>query len=119
MPSVSYNASGANIFENRKERIHGMWVSSLELNNIRSFAASGVIEFSKNINILLGANNAGKSTIIRAVYLLQQSRLAVEDIRIGETVASGYIKLEDVNTPHFQQFSGQSRSFSLQIIADR
>jgi recombinational DNA repair ATPase RecF len=48
-----------------------MWVSELEFNNIRSFAASGAIKLSKNINILLGANNAGKSTIIRVLYLLR------------------------------------------------
>jgi len=98
-----------------------MWVSSLQINNIRSFAASGDIALSKNINILLGANNAGKSTIIMALYLLQQNRFSVEDIRIGETTAHGYIMLEDVNNPHFQQYlvQGTSSPLTLLLFADR
>src|SRR6266852_237099 len=97
-----------------------MWVSSLQLNNIRSFAASGDIALSKNINILLGANNAGKSTIIMALYLLQQNRFSIEDIRIGEATSSGYIKLEDINIPHFQQFlQGVISPLVLQLSADR
>src|SRR6266849_615100 len=96
-----------------------MWVSEIEFNNIRSFAASGTIKLSKNINILLGANNAGKSTIIRVLYLLQQHRFSVEDIRIGETVPSGIIRLEDVNDPHFQQFLQGASSLVLQLIANR
>jgi predicted ATPase len=97
-----------------------MWVSQLEIKNIRSFATSGEIKLSKNINILLGANNAGKSTIIRTLYLLQQNRLSMEDIRIGETLSQGSIILEDVNTPHFQAFVevGENR-LTLQIFANR
>src|SRR5260370_4018841 len=97
-----------------------MWVSSLQLDNIRSFAASGDIALSKNINILLGANNAGKSTIIMALYLLQQNRFNLEDIRIGEMASSGYIRLEDVNHPHFQQFlQGNPSPLVLQLFANR
>src|SRR5260370_4084914 len=97
-----------------------MWVSELEINNIRSFAASGAIKLSKNINILLGANNAGKSTIRRALVLLKEKRFIVEEIRIGETVTSGYIKLEEVNNPLFQQFTqGGSTSLTLQLFANR
>lgn len=97
-----------------------MWVSSLQLNNIRSFATSADIVLSKNINILLGANNAGKSTIIMALYLLQQNRFSQDDIRIGETTASGYIRLEEVNHPHFQQFlQGSSSPPTLLLSANR
>jgi AAA ATPase domain len=97
-----------------------MWVSSLQLNNIRSFSESGDIALSKNINILLGANNAGKSTIIMALYLLQQNRLSTEDIRIGETTANGYIRLEELNHPYFQQFlQGSSSPLTLQLWANR
>src|SRR5258708_10036675 len=97
-----------------------MWVSELEINNIRSFAASGAIKLSKNINILLGANNAGKSTIIRTLYLLQHSRLfELEDIRIGESVSSGYIKLEEVNNPYFHQFLQKGASLLLHLSAHR
>jgi len=96
-----------------------MWVSSLELNNMRSFAASGKFNLSKNINILLGANNAGKSTIIRTLYLLQQNRFSVEDIRIGETTSSGYMTLEDVDAPHLGQFIQGGNRLPLQLFANR
>lgn len=96
-----------------------MWVSSLEFNNIKSFAVTGTINLSKNVNVLLGANNSGKSTIIRVLYLLQQRGLTVEDIRIGETVSNGYIKLEEVDNLFFQQFTSSSASLTIQIYADR
>ncbi len=96
-----------------------MWVSSLEFNNIKSFAASGTINLSKNINVLLGANNSGKSTIIRVLYLLQRNSFTPGDIRIGQNFATGFIRLDDVDNPHFQQLSGQSISLSLKIYADR
>src|SRR5207249_1274209 len=32
---------------------------------------SGEIEFSKSVNLLVGQNNSGKSTILRSLYLLQ------------------------------------------------
>src|SRR2546429_1577958 len=96
-----------------------MWVSELEFNNIRSFAASGAIKLSKNINILLGANNAGKSTIIRTLYLLQQNRFSYEDLRIGQNSAGVVIQLEEVDNPHFQSYTTPSGSLTLDIIADR
>lgn len=48
-----------------------MWLKSVHLKNIKSFADSGVIEYSPGINVLVGPNNAGKSTILRAISLLQ------------------------------------------------
>ena len=96
-----------------------MWVSTLEIKNIRSFAASGEIKLSKNINILLGANNAGKSTIIRTLYLIQQNCLSVGDIRIGEPASSGYVALEDVNAPQYSQFIQGGNRLPLQLFADR
>ncbi len=61
-----------------------MWVSSLEINNIKSFEASGTIHLNKKMNIILGANNAGKSTILRVLYRVQnQSSLAHSDIQIA------------------------------------
>jgi AAA15 family ATPase/GTPase len=48
-----------------------MWISKVKLKNIRGFEDSGDINFSKKINILTGANNSGKSTILKSVYLIQ------------------------------------------------
>jgi len=48
-----------------------MWVKSLKLERIKGFLDSGLIEFSKGINLLVGANNSGKSTVLRSIALLQ------------------------------------------------
>ncbi len=75
-----------------------MWVSSLEINNIKSFAASGPIRLDKKMNIILGANNSGKSTILRVLYQVQNPpSLTTSDIRIGATDASAYLSLEEVD----------------------
>ena len=96
-----------------------MWVKSLAINNIKSFAVSGEIVLSKNINILLGANNAGKSTIIRVLYLLQQDRFNVSDIRIGQNHVSGQVTLVEVDEALFQHYTATSGSLILQIVGDR
>lgn len=78
-----------------------MWVSTIEINNLRSFEHSGVIRLDKKMNILLGANNSGKSTIIRLLYLLQNSgSLVGSDVRVGAPNASAFIKLEDIDNVH-------------------
>ncbi len=47
-----------------------MNITSLKLQNFRSFESFDAIQFS-NINVLVGANNSGKSTILKAIHLLQ------------------------------------------------
>jgi len=75
-----------------------MWISSLEINNIKSFAASGTIRLDKKMNIILGANNSGKSTILRVLYQAQNPvSLTTSDIRIGATDASASLSLEEVD----------------------
>jgi AAA15 family ATPase/GTPase len=47
-----------------------------------SFEDPGVINLDKRMNIIIGPNNAGKSVIIKALYLLQNaSALNGSDIR--------------------------------------
>jgi len=68
-----------------------MWLKSIQLKNIKSFADSGDIQLSKGINILVGPNNAGKSIILRSAYLLQgpesdpnsQSAFLQQTARVG------------------------------------
>lgn len=72
-----------------------MWISSLQLTNVRGFQDSGIISFSKGINILVGRNNSGKSTILKALYLLQNHvSLTHQDITIGNNVGESFITID-------------------------
>ncbi len=89
-----------------------MWVSSIELSNIKSFEDSGVINLDKRMNILIGPNNAGKSVIIKALYLLQDKQaLSIEDIRRGESEGKIVIGLEDVDVVQYQQIYHATQGF--------
>ncbi|MCX6152566.1 MAG: AAA family ATPase [Candidatus Kapabacteria bacterium] len=69
-----------------------MIVHSLQLDNLRSFKSTELTGFSKNINVLIGKNNSGKSTILKSINLLQQLKsLDNDDIRINENNA--FVKL--------------------------
>jgi len=48
-----------------------MRVTTLHIKNLKCFADTGEIKLSPTINLLVGPNNSGKSTIIKALYLLQ------------------------------------------------
>src|SRR5882724_7286249 len=62
-----------------------MYIAGIKLFNIRSYQEAS-IEFSKKINILVGKNNSGKSTILKAVYCIQKREsLAFLNIRKGST----------------------------------
>ena len=67
-----------------------MNITYLKLENFRSFKTTDQIHFDK-INILIGANNSGKSTILKAIHLLQAGGTgSYDDIRKG----SEYSKIE-------------------------
>src|SRR5687767_10174727 len=73
-----------------------MYVGRLEIENIRSFEHVD-IQFSKSINIIAGGNNAGKSTILKSIYLLQDVHVfKEEDLRIGSDLNSVRISVSDI-----------------------
>ncbi|MEA5549473.1 AAA family ATPase [Anabaena cylindrica UHCC 0172] len=58
-----------------------MKVSKLELTNIRGYE-NAQIEFSPGINIIVGENNSGKTTILRTLLFLQdKNSITSDDIR--------------------------------------
>jgi predicted ATPase len=60
-----------------------MKIRSLSITNIRSYPATGALD-TGDINVLIGANNSGKSTLLRAIHLFQEgSGFGVGDIRVG------------------------------------
>ncbi|MEG3847854.1 AAA family ATPase [Microcoleus sp. herbarium19] len=46
-----------------------MYISRLQLLNYKSFRESGVLEFQPGINIIVGANNSGKTALLEALSL--------------------------------------------------
>ncbi|WP_414150386.1 ATP-dependent nuclease [Acetobacterium carbinolicum] len=47
-----------------------MFIKELKIENFRGFSTETTIRFQNGINVLIGANNAGKTTILRALELL-------------------------------------------------
>ena len=75
-----------------------MKVTTLELHRFRSFEYLPRIDLGA-ISIFIGANNAGKSTILRALYAIQQaSEIGAGDVRVGGTTAEIKIGLTDLST---------------------
>lgn len=73
-----------------------MRVHSIALENFRSFLNLPFLSLDK-INVLTGHNNTGKSSIIAALYLLQQDSFNTSAyVRNGQANARIQIKLEDV-----------------------
>lgn len=80
-----------------------MKVKSVELINLKSYSHS-TIELSPNINLLIGANNSGKSTIIKSLLNLQYHTFDKNDIRATKDYAKTYINLIDISEKEQQSF---------------
>lgn len=74
-----------------------MYVSKMELRNFRSYKKQE-INFSNGINLIIGPNNSGKTTILKALYNLQD-RLSMQpsDIRKTEEYCKVKIELEEIS----------------------
>lgn len=76
-----------------------MIVSRIQINEFRSIERSPEIRLS-NLNVIVGANNAGKSSIIKALHVLQEDAASVADIRLGKYETSIELFLEDIPLNH-------------------
>lgn len=47
-----------------------MYISSIEIEVYRSFNKKEKIIFHKGINVIIGANNSGKTTVLKALDLV-------------------------------------------------
>lgn len=72
-----------------------MWITKLELRNIKSHVDSGVIPFTRGVNAISGPNGAGKSTLLEAIGFAlfdslpyTQSQFLREGEKSGEVVVS-------------------------------
>jgi predicted ATPase len=73
-----------------------MRIKTVELINLRSYDQVK-IELSSRINLLVGANNSGKSTIIHSLLNLQYHQFFKGDIRALETGAKIYTEIVDIS----------------------
>ncbi len=73
-----------------------MQVSSIQIQNVRSLVSSPTIALG-NITVLVGPNNAGKSSIIRSLHTIQQSsEFGLADIRDGAAESVISMELTDI-----------------------
>lgn len=73
-----------------------MKVKSLNIKNLKSYP-SAELQFSPSVNLLIGENNSGKTTIIRSLLNLQYRAFEKRDIRSQEISAMTLVQLTDVS----------------------
>ncbi|MCU0443227.1 MAG: AAA family ATPase [Bacteroidia bacterium] len=61
-----------------------MKITAINIENVRGFKRISKLKFSNSINVFLGSNNSGKSTILNSIYQIQAPYLQKSDITIGE-----------------------------------
>lgn len=70
-----------------------MRVASIQMRNFRPFIDSGPIPLT-SVNVLIGANNSGKSSVLRGLHLLQHGLNDIfGDVRVGSNEALINIEL--------------------------
>ncbi|HLY70210.1 MAG TPA: AAA family ATPase [Puia sp.] len=75
-----------------------MYIEEVKLFNIRSFQNQS-INFSKNINIIIGENNSGKSTLIKSIYLLQdRNALRTDDVRKTKNLGHVFVTIKEIGS---------------------
>ena len=93
-----------------------MYVSGLSIENIRCFAGKHTIDTSKTINILVGNNNAGKSTVLKSIYHLQGYNFLGSDKRIDTRMGRITVSLE-TNLKHYY-FNNFQDSYTKDNVRD-
>ena len=67
-----------------------MFISELNIDNYKGFKSKNKIKFSEGMNVLIGHNNAGKTTVIEALRLLfdvnMSKNLKVDDFYKGQDI---------------------------------
>jgi ABC-type transport system involved in cytochrome c biogenesis ATPase subunit len=80
-----------------------MYVDRVRIENFRSFIKTQAVALG-DINVFIGPNNAGKSSILRALAVLQQPSDFAADLRIGQEQGEILIDLQGIES--FKPWSG-------------
>lgn len=93
-----------------------MWISKIFLNNFRSFVKES-ITLSPKINVFIGANNSGKSSVLNAMRFLEDSNaLSSEDLRIGEEEGSIAIEFSGDTAGYFNVHLDQIKRLTINLV---
>ncbi|KOP23196.1 hypothetical protein AMR41_27315 [Hapalosiphon sp. MRB220] len=93
-----------------------MWVSEITLNNFRCFSDAS-LQLSKGINLIIGSNNSGKSTLLKSILWLQLGfTLNNKDLRIFHNSGYVHLYLKEVNPNILNLNPGQDILFRLELL---
>jgi predicted ATPase len=76
-----------------------MHAQTLSASNLRCFESAS-LNLSPGINLLVGHNNSGKSTLLQLLYSLQGIRLSEHDIRLDATRATASVRVVEADYAH-------------------
>ncbi|AKD55634.1 ATP-dependent nuclease [Spirosoma radiotolerans] len=94
-----------------------MYISKFILENIRCFGGNHTIDSSKNINLIVGHNNSGKSTILKSIYHLQGYNFSDADRTIDTNRSSITINLE--TNKNFYDFNNfPNNPYTVELVED-
>jgi predicted ATPase len=68
-----------------------MWIKQIKVENIRCFEGENTLSFSRGINLLIGVNSSGKSTLISSIGFLEGVGSLSHPLR--KTAAKGVIEV--------------------------
>ncbi len=98
-----------------------MHVKQVVIKNVRGFK-SAELELSEGINIIVGPNNSGKSSLLKCIYELQQSTIELkeDDIRKGSGFFKILITLDNISPKDKKLFKyDDSSDFSISHNSQR
>jgi AAA15 family ATPase/GTPase len=92
-----------------------MHIKRIEIENLRSFKKVD-IKLSPSINLFVGNNNSGKSTILKSLYRLQSSNaFRLEDVRVNTISGKVFLEIEDISIKEKSLFEMNEKGFLMKI----
>ena len=96
-----------------------MYISALLINGIRCFKERQGLGFSRNINLLVGANNSGKSTLIRALYHWQKNGVTADDLRADADKGVVVTSFMEINWDFFGRTGDSQDNATINLLLQK
>lgn len=93
-----------------------MRLTSIRLVNFRGYVDSDALPLGQ-VNVLVGANNAGKSSLLRAAHGLQVgNQLSHQDVRLRQRSGAIIMQIENLRSPYVsEQLTGREGRVSIDL----